>query len=772
MLTTYTAVVVPLVASFRITSRSMVWLTIDSMVDIFFFTDVVVNFRTSYVDGNGAMVTDLKKIRINYARTWFPIDILSCLPYDALTIVIGEIRQQEFSYFLSVLKTFRLLRMIRIARDMDRYLEHAYATLVVLVCLILLICHWMACGWYIVTLYSTSAYLQAEQVHFNMTNTESSRVMSVAENQFPNLVGKYGGLDLEHEAFEDDILVKNIESETSQPKNHLPPATWLIRISKDFVPPLILNQTTGSLQGGPVIRRRYILCLYFTMTSVISAGFGNIAGDTFAEQIYCIFILLIGGLLYAAILGNVTNILQQISNKHHDFLDQMKSVRDFAALYELPPKLAERICDYVSYTRVVTHGLDVEAVLGQLPDHKRAEVCVHMHKRLLQKHPVFTSLDENSVRLVARRLERFVIAPGEIVCDKGELVDCVFFIITGTVEVTWEGMLIGLLTNGDSFGVDIWEQLEGRSSHVMVKALTYVDINFITGENMAEVAKTLPSIKTLFRKNLNMTFCVSKMFNLRSIESVQWERDAATDPKVAKKVKRLKKWHQKIMIKKRRMEYSPLEPDHQSIASTSREQTEEKSAWKLLKEKSQRVMKSLRWSLRVCTLIHGYGDLTRGARIEDTSIQKVTRPGCCPRCGKKKAQNSKKLVKIKKSKVSPAKRDFKIKLKPLKTLDRMEEISVEDFENDAQISATCYRLENRVGGKPVLCKVGIIRFSLEGREWEDFDLPGGVKDSLRSFLDFKTSINFELERTDKKLTVIENLMKNIEMLVGDEVNTM
>nr|XP_018669472.2 potassium voltage-gated channel subfamily H member 1-like [Ciona intestinalis] len=405
MLTTYTAVVVPLVASFRIASRSMVWLTVDSMVDIFFFADVVVNFRTSYVDGNGAMVTDLKKIRINYARTWFPIDILSCLPYDALTIVIGEIKQQELSYFLSVLKTFRLLRMIRIARDMDRYLEHAYATLVVLVCLILLICHWMACGWYIVTLYSTAVYLQAEQVHLNITsNTESTRGMSIAENQFPNLIGKYGGLDLEHEGLEDDILVKNLESETSQPKNHLPPTTWLIRISKDFVPPLILNQTTGSLQGGPVIRRRYILCLYFTMTSVISAGFGNIAGDTFAEQIYCIFILLIGGLLYAAILGNVTNILQQISNKHHDFLDQMKSVRDFAALYELPPKLAERICDYVSYTRVVTHGLDVEAVLGQLPDHKRAEVCVHMHKRLLQKHPMITSLNENSVRLVAKKV--------------------------------------------------------------------------------------------------------------------------------------------------------------------------------------------------------------------------------------------------------------------------------------------------------------------------------------------------------------------------------
>lgn len=47
-----------------------------------FFIDIVLNFHTTFVGPGGEVVSDPKIIRVNYLRSWFVIDLLSCLPYD------------------------------------------------------------------------------------------------------------------------------------------------------------------------------------------------------------------------------------------------------------------------------------------------------------------------------------------------------------------------------------------------------------------------------------------------------------------------------------------------------------------------------------------------------------------------------------------------------------------------------------------------------------------------------------------------------------------
>ena len=43
---------------------------------------IVLNFHTTYVGPGREVVSDPKIIRVNYLKSWFLIDLLSCLPYD------------------------------------------------------------------------------------------------------------------------------------------------------------------------------------------------------------------------------------------------------------------------------------------------------------------------------------------------------------------------------------------------------------------------------------------------------------------------------------------------------------------------------------------------------------------------------------------------------------------------------------------------------------------------------------------------------------------
>jgi energy-converting hydrogenase Eha subunit C len=57
-------------------------LVIDSIVDVVFFVDIILNFHTTFVGPSGEVISDSKIIRMNYMKSWFVVDVLSCLPYD------------------------------------------------------------------------------------------------------------------------------------------------------------------------------------------------------------------------------------------------------------------------------------------------------------------------------------------------------------------------------------------------------------------------------------------------------------------------------------------------------------------------------------------------------------------------------------------------------------------------------------------------------------------------------------------------------------------
>lgn len=55
---------------------------------------------------------------------------------------------QRIGSLFSALKVVRLLRLGRVARKLDNYLEYGAATLLLLLCAYVLVAHWLACIWF------------------------------------------------------------------------------------------------------------------------------------------------------------------------------------------------------------------------------------------------------------------------------------------------------------------------------------------------------------------------------------------------------------------------------------------------------------------------------------------------------------------------------------------------------------------------------------------------------------------------------------------------
>ncbi|KAG7304428.1 Potassium voltage-gated channel sub H member 6-variant 2 [Plutella xylostella] len=155
ILVIYTAIFTPYVAAFQLNEpdfdkRSKKFgedpiVVIDMIVDVTFIVDILINFRTTYVNVADEVESDPAKIAMHYLRGWFLIDLVAAIPFDLLLFGTDT---DETTTLIGLLKTARLLRLVRVARKIDRYSEYGTAVLLLLMATFVLIAHWLACLWY------------------------------------------------------------------------------------------------------------------------------------------------------------------------------------------------------------------------------------------------------------------------------------------------------------------------------------------------------------------------------------------------------------------------------------------------------------------------------------------------------------------------------------------------------------------------------------------------------------------------------------------------
>jgi hypothetical protein len=87
---------------------------IDRVFDCFFCVDVVLNFRTSYLDNEDAIVVDGKKIAFKYLRSWFLLDFMSSVPFDLVTA--GLLPNLTPARLLKLGKIAKVMKLLRFSK--------------------------------------------------------------------------------------------------------------------------------------------------------------------------------------------------------------------------------------------------------------------------------------------------------------------------------------------------------------------------------------------------------------------------------------------------------------------------------------------------------------------------------------------------------------------------------------------------------------------------------------------------------------------------------
>lgn len=114
---------------------------IDAVIDGLFWVDIILSFRSGYVDVAGDDVRDVVSCQQHYLKGSFSLDLAAAVPVEAILKPVMQGSVEDLSV-VGMTKSVRLLRLGRLMRKLDRLASANMFRIVKLMFGFLLFSHW------------------------------------------------------------------------------------------------------------------------------------------------------------------------------------------------------------------------------------------------------------------------------------------------------------------------------------------------------------------------------------------------------------------------------------------------------------------------------------------------------------------------------------------------------------------------------------------------------------------------------------------------------
>mmetsp|Transcript_39799 Transcript_39799/g.104115 ORF Transcript_39799/g.104115 Transcript_39799/m.104115 type:complete len:997 (-) Transcript_39799:35-3025(-) len=389
----YDLVVVPYRVVFGALPKGLYWY-VDSFINLVFMIDVVLCFFTGYVEKNWQLQTDPRKVALHYARTWFLVDLVACLPVDLILRFLASESQESSAQVNSVLriaKYLRFSRLLRMLRAMKmrtvfhfiNKVHEAFDALPVVVMGFLLArlvvvafmpTHLLACIWWAVSYNSTEFYGS-----------------SWAQRQ--------------------------IDQENS-----------------------IAYTADPGARPGPF--QRYVNCLYFSLVTMSTVGYGDVTPRNYDEVLVVGMLLLVAIVAFPSILGMISQVAGELYGEEVRRRTLLVSLSKYLNSREVPRDLANKIRHYMRF-RVENSVFDEDYegdLFSKLTPHLRRELGYHIFGGILRQAPFMLWMPTRCLHDISVLAKVSYAQKGDELFSKGERCSNIYCLCVGVVRILWQNV--------------------------------------------------------------------------------------------------------------------------------------------------------------------------------------------------------------------------------------------------------------------------------------------------------------------------------------------
>jgi hypothetical protein len=159
----------------------------------------------------------------------------------------------------------------------------------------------------------------------------------------------------------------------------------------------------------------------------------------------------------------------------------------------------------------------------------KADICVHLNRKVFNEHPAFKLASDGCLRALALNFTTNHSAPGDLIYHCGESLDCLCFVSSGSLEIIQDDEVIAILGKGDVTGDVFWREKTVGKSSATVRALTYCDLHTIKRDRLLEVLDFYKPFANSFTRKMILTYNLRHRIIFRKLKDLKKELELA-DP--------------------------------------------------------------------------------------------------------------------------------------------------------------------------------------------------------------------------------------------------
>jgi CRP-like cAMP-binding protein len=174
----------------------------------------------------------------------------------------------------------------------------------------------------------------------------------------------------------------------------------------------------------------------FAAHSVLLCMIGNdLQPHTIPENIFSSFLMLLGVVSVAGVIGSMTQILTRADLLENEKNDKIESVMTFLYGRSVPLLLQNKICAYLNYIWGTGQSTYHQSLVNELPDLLSLQLKIALKQNLIEVLPMFESCELSTTLAIIHMLRRRIVLPDEVVVREGEVGDRMYFVSRGKLSV-------------------------------------------------------------------------------------------------------------------------------------------------------------------------------------------------------------------------------------------------------------------------------------------------------------------------------------------------
>jgi CRP-like cAMP-binding protein len=473
---------------------------LDLFSEWWFVWDIVINLHLGFEDADtGQLILDLQTIRRVYTRSWLPIDAMSSIPFDSISVIMPALSQFSMMKMFRLCKLFRLIKLLKLKALEDLEDKGVISPTILRLSKISFVfgflVHVVACAYWHVVL-TTCKFCEAsvykagspDAYWMDCSETEHYGLASFATPAFCPSVYKVSAIDSP-------------------------------------------NSLIASVDGHiATLTEKYSAAFYWAVLAMLG---DNAQPETKAQLLFSIFMSMIGIVVFSTVIGSLSAVLSNLDSGAAAKQDQLDSVNAYLSFRRVNPELKIRIRGFYKYLWHSGQSAHHQSMFDELPPTLSTQLMLQLKEELIVGVPMFHDASAKTMLELVKGMESCIAIPGEAVLKQGEKGDKMHFCLRGQLEVclfvqsSQREERLNVLIQGAFFGESA---LFGAGENpATIRALKFTELEVLEIAHIRILVNEDANLRSAIKAEARKNFAMSAARRPRNLMGVKQEEEKVVD---------------------------------------------------------------------------------------------------------------------------------------------------------------------------------------------------------------------------------------------------